>query len=322
MILVDTSIWIDHLRGGSDLLARLLERDRLSLNRGAFPKRRESDSTCWLLIGSQLGWLEPILWTCGSGWLGLWRRAQTCRSVAKTFMRQRRQRCEVVATMRPRPVGSPAALKMGGHRPLPCGAREGLGLARIAEKPDLTLRALLKELADRGWWSAIMRSGIFFTMKACTFQKSLRASEQDPAGRRQGGVSRPFRASGDDRSEAARVHPDRIFVKTNMTRTHGRCASERLSSPAPAGRWRTLTFLAALRCDGLYRAYASSTDRSMAQAALMSSRFSSGSSRQSDIVVIGQPPEVLKGRAVHRRHPRGQSQLLFLPAYSPEPQSD
>ena len=48
-----------------------LERDRLSLNRGAFPKRRESDSTCGLLIGGQLGWLEPILWTCGSGWLGL-----------------------------------------------------------------------------------------------------------------------------------------------------------------------------------------------------------------------------------------------------------
>src|SRR5271155_5884743 len=41
---------------------------------GGFPKRRESDSSCWLLIGGQLGWLEPILWTCGSGWLGRWRR--------------------------------------------------------------------------------------------------------------------------------------------------------------------------------------------------------------------------------------------------------
>jgi hypothetical protein len=37
-----------------------------------------------------------------------------------------------------------------------------------------------------------------------------------------------------------------------MTRTHGRCArGERLVAKAPFGKWRTLTFLAALRCDGL-----------------------------------------------------------------------
>ena len=40
----------------------------------------------------------------------------------------------------------------GNGRPpaLPCGAREGLPWRRIAEKLDLTLRLLLKELADRG----------------------------------------------------------------------------------------------------------------------------------------------------------------------------
>ncbi len=37
-----------------------------------------------------------------------------------------------------------------------------------------------------------------------------------------------------------------------MTRTHGRCAKgQRLVAKAPFGKWRTLTFLAALRCDGL-----------------------------------------------------------------------
>jgi transposase len=37
-----------------------------------------------------------------------------------------------------------------------------------------------------------------------------------------------------------------------MTRTHGRCArGQRLVAKAPFGKWRTLTFLAALRCDGL-----------------------------------------------------------------------
>src|SRR3984893_17344341 len=37
-----------------------------------------------------------------------------------------------------------------------------------------------------------------------------------------------------------------------MTRTHGRCArGQRLVAKATFGKWRTLTFLAALRCDGL-----------------------------------------------------------------------
>ncbi len=49
-------------------------------------------------------------------------------------------------SQRQRAVGSPAALKMGGRRPY---VVEDWLLARIAEKPDLTLRALLKELADR-----------------------------------------------------------------------------------------------------------------------------------------------------------------------------
>jgi hypothetical protein len=35
-----------------------------------------------------------------------------------------------------------------------------------------------------------------------------------------------------------------------MTRRHGRCArGTRLVARVPHGRWRTLTFLAALRCD-------------------------------------------------------------------------
>jgi transposase len=37
-----------------------------------------------------------------------------------------------------------------------------------------------------------------------------------------------------------------------MTRSHGRCVrGQRLVAKAPFGKWRTLTFLAALRCDGL-----------------------------------------------------------------------
>ena len=43
---------------------------------------------------------------------------------------------------------------------------------------------------------------------------------------------------------------EQAWVKTNMTRRHGRAQrGQRLVAKAPYGRWRTLTFLAALRVD-------------------------------------------------------------------------
>lgn len=43
---------------------------------------------------------------------------------------------------------------------------------------------------------------------------------------------------------------DETWIKTNMTRTHGRCPrGERLLDFVPHGHWKTLTFIAALRHD-------------------------------------------------------------------------
>lgn len=43
---------------------------------------------------------------------------------------------------------------------------------------------------------------------------------------------------------------DETWVKTNMTRLHGRCLrGTRLHAKVPYGHWKTLTFVAGLRCD-------------------------------------------------------------------------
>jgi hypothetical protein len=48
------------------------------------------------------------------------------------------------------------------------------------------------------------------------------------------------------------VFIDETWAKTNMTPSHGRCPrGTRLIAPVPFGHWRTSTFLAALRWDGL-----------------------------------------------------------------------
>ena len=45
---------------------------------------------------------------------------------------------------------------------------------------------------------------------------------------------------------------DETWVKTNMAPTHGRCRrGERLYAKVPYGHWKTTTFVAALRHDGI-----------------------------------------------------------------------
>jgi transposase len=61
---------------------------------------------------------------------------------------------------------------MGGRRPYAlAGAREWL-LARLAEKPDLTLRALAAELAERGIVVSYYAVWHFFEHEGVTFKKN------------------------------------------------------------------------------------------------------------------------------------------------------
>ena len=71
-----------------------------------------------------------------------------------------------------RATGSAAAKRMGGWKQLMLLPEREWLLARIAEKPDLTLRALVAELAERGTpasygavWRFFKRQGISFKKK-------------------------------------------------------------------------------------------------------------------------------------------------------------
>jgi transposase len=73
---------------------------------------------------------------------------------------------------------------MGGWRPLLLkGEREWL-LARIAEKPDLTLRAVMAELAARGIPASYGAVWRFFAREGITFKKKPARQRARPARRR------------------------------------------------------------------------------------------------------------------------------------------
>jgi transposase len=74
-------------------------------------------------------------------------------------------------SQRYRATGSAAAKRMGGNRPYAlAGQREWL-LARIAEKPDVTLRALVAELAERGVAVSYYAVWHFFEHEGISFKK-------------------------------------------------------------------------------------------------------------------------------------------------------
>ena len=112
-------------------------------------------------------------------------------------------------SQRYRATGSAAALPMGGRRPFALAAHRGWVLSRLAEKPDLTLRALRAELAARGIvvsnyavWHFLKAQGITFKKKnACTqpsktgltWPAGVRAGRSIRAGWRQVGWSSSMR---------------------------------------------------------------------------------------------------------------------------------
>jgi transposase len=94
----------------------------------------------------------------------------TCRATAALFGVS--VASVVKWSQRWRDTGSAAAKPMGGRRPLRLtGEREWL-LARIAEKPDLTLRAVMAELAERGTPASYGAVWRFFRHEGITLKKN------------------------------------------------------------------------------------------------------------------------------------------------------
>src|SRR3954453_6763076 len=98
---------------------------------------------------------------------------RSCRATAKIFSVSVAR--VVRWSQRFRTTGSAAALTMGGRRPHRLAGRREWLLTRIAEKPDLTLRAIMVELAADGVkvsygavWAFFAREGITFKKRACT----------------------------------------------------------------------------------------------------------------------------------------------------------
>ncbi|WP_294339495.1 IS630 family transposase [uncultured Sphingomonas sp.] len=217
---------------------------------------------------------------------------------------------------RHRTTGDASARPMGGSRcAVLAGERDWL-LARIAEKPDLTLRAIVAELAGRGVrvsYDAVWR---FYRQAGLTFKKSLHAAEQDrPDGARKRERWRRHQHRLDPRRL---VFIDETWAKTNMTRTHGRSLrGERLVAKVPHGRWRTLTFVAALRHDRITAPIVFDQPINAETFAAYVEQALIPTLTPGDIVILDNLGSH-KGKAVRQAIRKAGAHLLFLPPYSPD----
>ena len=153
-------------------------------------------------------------------------------------------------------------------------------------------------------------------MRASASKKSLHASEQDRpdvARRRE----RWKRHQG--KLDAARlVFIDETWAKTNMTRTHGWCArGNRLVAKAPFGRWRTLTFLAALRHDRIEAPCVIEGPINGASFLAYVEQILVPTLAPGDVVIMDNLGSH-KGQAVRKAIRAAGAKLFFLPPYSPD----
>jgi transposase len=126
------------------------------------------------------------------------------------------------------------------------------------------------------------------------------------------------------RRHQARLDPRRLvfidetWAKTNMTRTHGRCArGRRLVDKVPHGHWKTLTFLAALRCDAVTAPFVLDGPINGEWFLAYVEQVLVPTLRPGDVVVMDNLGSH-KAKAVRRAIRQAGAHLIFLPPYSPD----
>src|SRR6185312_14342328 len=164
-------------------------------------------------------------------------------------------------------------------------------------------------------WTAT-RSGTSFALRTSASKKSLFAREQD----------RPDVARRREQWKRyqGRIDPGRLvfidetWAKTSMTPLRGWCRrGERLKAKAPFGRWKTMTFIAALRCDRIEAPCLFDGPINGEAFLAYVQTFLVPTLKAGDIVVMDNLGSH-RGKQVRKAIRAAGAKLLFLPKYSPD----
>ncbi|HET7887631.1 MAG TPA: IS630 family transposase [Bradyrhizobium sp.] len=216
---------------------------------------------------------------------------------------------------RQRETGSVAPGKMGGHR-----ARAISGEHRVwvleRTKRDFTLRGLVAELAERGLKVDYRSVWEFVHAENLSFKKSVVAGERDRldvARRRVQWIKYQNRVAPE-----RLVFIDETWTRTDMAALRGWAPrGQRLTAKVPHGRWSTMTFLAALRCDRIEAPWFLEGPIDGDSFRLYVEKVLLPTLRPDDIVIMDNLGSH-KGKVVRQLIRSAGARLFYLPKYSPD----
>ncbi|MCW5712876.1 IS630 family transposase [Shinella sp.] len=214
-----------------------------------------------------------------------------------------------------RETGSLAAKPMGGRRPKKIVGEYREWLLQRCQR-DFTLRGLVAELAERGLQVDYRTVWDFVHGEELTFKKTLVASERerpDVARRRLQWMAYQGRID-----PARLVFIDETWTKTNMAPLRGWApCGQRLPGKAPHGRWKTMTFLAALRHDRVTAPWLIDGPIDGQSFLQYVEEILVPTLKPGDIVIIDNLGSH-KGKAIRKAIRAARAKLFFLPKYSPD----
>ena len=219
---------------------------------------------------------------------------------------------------RMRQTGSTAPAKIGGHRRPILEPHADTLRALVASQPGITLREIKAALAARNIIVKALSTiaDMLHRLGLSHKKKSLRASEQDrPDVARHRSRWRVWQRYMDaDRF----VFLDETGASTNMIRRSGwGPKGERLVDAAPAGHWRTTTFVAGLRASGIIAPFVLDGPMTGAVFRTYVEQVLAPELEPGDAVVMDNlSPHKVAG--VQEAIRAAGASVLYLPSYSPD----
>ena len=188
--------------------------------------------------------------------------------------------------------------------------------AALAEVPDITLPELKQQLARKGAHVSVAALWRFCRRHNISRQKTAHAAEQDRPD-----VLKRRRAWFEgqlDLDPARLVFIDETWASTNMARRYGRAPrGERLRVGVPHGHWKTTTFVAGLRLEGLVAPFVPDGPMNRAAFEAYVERVLVPELRPGEVVLMDNLSSH-KGPKVRALIEAAGAELLYLPPYSPD----
>ncbi|WP_445291806.1 IS630 family transposase [Bradyrhizobium sp. DOA9] len=213
-------------------------------------------------------------------------------------------------------TGSVEPSQIGGYKPKAISGEHAVWLSRRIKDGDFTIRGLVAELAGRGLKVDYHSVWDFVHAEKLSFKKSVAAGERD---RPDVARRRAQWAKYQGQVEAERlVFIDETWTRTDMAPLRGWAPrGHRLHARVPHGRWKTMTFLAALRHDRIDAPWFIEGPIDGASFRAYVEKVLLPVLRPGDIVVLDNLGSH-RSKAVRQLIRSVGAKLFFLPKYSPD----